>query len=59
MILSNRRDCWLNWLFGGISIRITKQDRIEFLKRMHQMVMAKISLKEGRKIIIRACPQSA
>ncbi|MEK6960492.1 MAG: DEAD/DEAH box helicase [Nanoarchaeota archaeon] len=25
------------------------EDRIEFLKRMHQMVMAKISLKEGRK----------
>ena len=24
------------------------EDRLEFLKRMHQMVMAKIALKEGK-----------
>ena len=36
-------------ILGGYSDVIKIEDKQEFLKRMHQMVMAKISLKEGKK----------
>ncbi|MFH1828780.1 MAG: ATP-dependent helicase [Nanoarchaeota archaeon] len=36
---------------GGYSDVIKIEDKQEFLKRMHQMVMAKIALKEGKKIL--------
>ena len=36
---------------GGYSDVIKIEDKQEFLKRMHEMVMAKIALKEGKKLV--------
>ena len=36
---------------GGYSDVIRIEDKQEFLKRMHEMVMAKIALKEGKKVL--------
>ena len=36
---------------GGYSDVIRIEDKQEFLKRMHEMVMARIALKEGKKIL--------
>ena len=36
---------------GGYSDVIRIEDKQEFLKRMHEMVMAKIALKEGKKLV--------
>ncbi len=40
-----------NLIAGGYSDVIRIEDKQEFLKRMHEMVMAKIALKEGKKIL--------
>jgi len=40
-----------NMIMQGFTDILKMEDRIEFLKRMHQMVLAKISLKEGKKNI--------
>ncbi|MBT4805026.1 ATP-dependent helicase [Candidatus Woesearchaeota archaeon] len=38
-------------IVGGYSDVIKIEDKQEFLKRMHQMVLAKIALKDGKKLI--------
>jgi ATP-dependent helicase Lhr and Lhr-like helicase len=38
-------------IIGGYSDVIKIEDKQEFLKRMHQMVLAKIALKDGKKLI--------